>query len=84
MSESPTMDRNEREWENLGREEEPSTGVLSEIERHRVVAYLYGIGESLRVLRADRDFWLSLGPAFRVRYEEFQADLAAMRAAYRE
>lgn len=61
-----------------------STGVSSEIERHRVVAFLDGIGDSLRVLRADPDFWQSLGPAFRVRYEEFQGDLAALRAAWRK
>jgi hypothetical protein len=65
-------------------DEQPSTGVSSEIERHRVVAFLDGIGDSLRVLRADQDFWLSLGPAFRVRYEDFQGDLAALRAAWRK
>lgn len=61
---------------------QPSTEVSSEIERRRVVAFLDGIGDSLRVLRDDPDFWLSLGPAFRVRYEDFQGDLAALRAAW--
>jgi hypothetical protein len=65
-------------------DEQPSTGVLSEIERHRVVAFLVGIGDGLRVLRANPDFWLSLGPAMRVRYEDFQGDLAALRAAWRK
>lgn len=60
------------------------TGVSSEIERHRVVAFLDGIGCSLRELRADPDFWLTLGPGFRVRYEDFQGDLAALRAAWRK
>jgi hypothetical protein len=88
------MDRNEREWENLGREEESessakgcrpaTTGVSSEIDRHRVIAYLDGILASLRALRGDPKFWLGLGPAFRVRYEDFEGDLAMQRAAFRE
>lgn len=62
----------------------PSNGVSSEIERHRVIAFLDGIGDSLRVLRGNPRFWLSLGPAFRVRYEDFQGDLAALRASWRK
>ncbi len=61
-----------------------STGVSSEIERHRVVAILDVIREDLQALRGDPDFWLGLGPAFRVRYEDFQGDLAALRAAWRK
>ena len=39
---------------------------------------------SLRELRGREDFWLRLGPTFRARYEDFQGDLAMLRAAYRE
>lgn len=60
-----------------------STGVSSEIERRRVCAFLDGISDSLRALRADSEFWLSLGPSLRVRYEDFQGDLAALRIAWR-
>ena len=137
---SPTSDKREREWENLGnyrtpstgvssergalsetekvnpwiqsvpRVQKPSTGVSSEIERgtaqtfespmqndasalkgladeqerRRVVAYLDGLLASLRSLREDQKFWLGLGPAFRCRYEDFQGDLAMLKAAYRE
>jgi hypothetical protein len=62
----------------------PSTGVSSEIECRRVVAYLDGLLASMRSLREEQKFWLGLGPAFRVRYEDFQGDLAMLRAAYRE
>lgn len=65
-------------------EKQTSIGVSSEIERHRVEAYLTGLLDSLRALRADPEFWLSLGPAMRVRYEDFQGDLAALRAAWRK
>lgn len=64
--------------------EQASTGVSSEIERRWVIAYLEGISASLRALRAEPKFWLGLGPAFRVRFEDFQGDLAMLRAAYRE
>lgn len=60
-----------------------STAVSSEIERHRVQAYLTGLLDSLRALREDPEFWFSLGPAMRVRYQDFQGDLAALRAAWR-
>lgn len=62
----------------------PSTGVSSEIDRRRVVVRLDEALNALRGLRADQGFWLSLGPGFRVRYEDFQGDLAAMRVAWRE
>ena len=65
-------------------DEQTSTGVSSEIERLRVVAFLDGIVDSLRALRCNPRFWLSLGPAFRGRYEDFQGDLAALRASWRE
>ena len=65
-------------------DEHTSTEVSSEIERHRVVAFLDGIGDSLRVLRGNPRFWLSLGPAFRGRYEDFQGDIAALRVSWRE
>lgn len=65
-------------------DEHTSTEVSSEIERRLTVALLAVIGDSLRVLRDDTHFWLSLGPAFRVRYEDFQGDLAALRASWRE
>lgn len=78
------MDRNEREWENLGKEERPSTGVSSEIERRRVVVQLDTALNALRSLRAEQRFWLGLGPAFRARFEDFQGDLAGLLAAYRE
>lgn len=61
-----------------------STGVSSEIERRRVLVSLDQALTSLRTLRDDQRFWLGLGPAFRVRFEDFQGDLAMLRAAYRE
>jgi len=61
-----------------------STGVSSEIERHRVEAYLTGLLDSLRALRQDEGFWRNLIPAMRVRYEDFQGDLAVLRAAWRK
>jgi hypothetical protein len=64
-------------------DEQTSTGVSSEIERRRVIAYLDEISASLRALRGDPKFWPGLGPAFRARYEDFQGDLAGLRAAYR-
>lgn len=78
------MDRNEREWENLGREGKPSAGVLSEIERRRVVDHLGMVLEILRDLRENQKLWLSMGPEFRVRFEDFQGDLAALRASWRK
>ena len=61
-----------------------STGVSSEIERRRVIVSLDQALTALRTLRDDQRFWLGLGPAFRVRFEDFQGDLAMLRAAYRE
>lgn len=61
-----------------------STGVSLEIERRNVLAYLDGIGASLRALRENRAFWGGLAPSFRVQYEDFQGELAMLRAAYRE
>lgn len=62
----------------------PSPALATEIERRRVAAYLEGISASLRALRGEPRFWLKLGPAFRVRYEDFQGDLAMLIVAYRE
>jgi hypothetical protein len=64
--------------------EKPSTGVSSENERRAVYQYLTGIGIALREVREMPEFWHSLGPAFRVRFEDFQGDLAALRAAWRK
>ena len=61
-----------------------STGVSSEIERRRVIVSLDQALTALRTLRDDQRFWLGLGPGFRVRFEDFQGDLAMLRAAYRE
>lgn len=62
----------------------PSTGVSSEIELRKVREHLDRLSDSMRALRAEPKFWLSLGPAFRVRYEDFQGDLAALRVAWRK
>ena len=64
--------------------EKPSTGVSSEIERRRLLVSLDQALTALRTMRADEKFWLGLGPAFRVRFEDLQGDLAMLRAAYRE
>jgi hypothetical protein len=61
-----------------------STGVSSEIERRRVIVSIDQALTALRTLRDTQQFWLGLGPAFRVRFEDFQGDLAMLRAAYRE
>jgi len=65
-------------------ERKPLTGVWSEIERRRVDGQLRLVQEVLRDLRDDQRFWLSMGPKFRVRYEDFQGDLAALRASFRK
>ena len=65
-------------------ERKPLTGVWSEIERRRVVDHLGMMLEILRDLREDRRFWLSMGPKFRVRFEDFQGDMAALRASFRK
>jgi hypothetical protein len=54
------------------------------MERQEVIDVLAVVISSLRALRDDRGFWLTLGPAFRVQYEDFQGDLAALRAAWRK
>jgi len=65
-------------------ERKPLTGVWSEIERRMVDGQLRLVLEVLRDLREDQRFWLSMGPEFRVRYEDFQGDLAALRASFRK
>ena len=65
-------------------ERKPLTGVWSEIERRMVDGQLRLVLEVLRDLRGDGRFWLSMGPEFRVRYEDFQGDLAALRASFRD
>lgn len=60
-----------------------STGVSSEIDGNRVSAYLAVILDTMRALRGEAEFWTRLGPAFRVRFEDFQSELAAMRVAFR-
>lgn len=71
--------------QSMEREElKPSTGVLSETERLRIYGTLCRLSGELHALRGDPRFWLSLGPGFRVRYEDFQGDLAAVRAAWRK
>jgi hypothetical protein len=79
-------DRRRGEMRARQDEHTPSSlnGVSSEIDRRRVVSILCGIGDSLMELRASPDFWTGLGPAFRVRYEDFQADLATLRSAWRK
>jgi len=64
--------------------EQPSTGVWSEIERRRVDGQLRLVQGVLRDLREDQRFWLIMAPKFRVRYEDFQGDLAALRACFRK
>lgn len=61
-----------------------SSEVSTEIGRRRVIVQLDLALNALRAMREDQRFWLGLGPAFRGRYEDFQGDLAMLRAAYRE
>jgi hypothetical protein len=65
-------------------ERKPSSGVSSEIERRRVYDSLVKTRVLLADLRADQKFWLSLGPAFRVRFANFQDELAVLREEYRK
>jgi len=65
-------------------ERKPLTGVLSESERLRVFDQLWMVLEILRDLRENQRLWLSMGPEFRVRFEDFQGDLAALRASWRK
>lgn len=81
---SSEIERGRRGDVSPGVELRLSRGMEDEQHRHRVVAYLDGLLASLRSLRDDQKFWLGLGPAFRVRFEDFQGDLAMLRAAYRE
>jgi hypothetical protein len=66
------------------RPEATSTGESSEIERRRVYDSLVRTRVLLADLRADRGFWLSLGPTFRERYAKFQDELAVLREGYQK
>jgi hypothetical protein len=57
----------------------PSTVVLSGIDERGVSAYLGVLLDTMRALRGEAEFWCRLGPAFRVRFEDFQSELATMR-----
>ena len=65
-------------------ERKPLTGVWSEIDKRRVSAYLVVVLDTMRALRSEPEFWVQLGPALRVRFEDFQGDLAALRASFRK
>jgi hypothetical protein len=78
------MDRNEREWENLGKEEVSSSGVSSGIKRRVVLEHLTALLSTMRELRDLPGFWYYLGPSARVRFEDFQGELAALLAELRE
>ena len=60
-----------------------STSVSSGIDERRVSAYLAVVLDTMRALRSEPEFWAQLGPALRVRFEDFQSDLGAVRAAFR-
>jgi hypothetical protein len=60
-----------------------STGESAEIERRRTEDYLIMVVEGMHELRRRPEFWVSLGPAFRVRYEEFHSELVGLRATWR-
>jgi hypothetical protein len=61
-----------------------TTGVSSEIESSRILANLGVLLDTMRALRGEADFWTRLPPSYRVRFEDLQGDLAALRAAYRK
>jgi len=63
--------------------ESASTAVSSGIDERRVSAYLAVVLDTMRALRSEPEFWVQLGPALRVRFEDFQSDLAAVRASFR-
>jgi hypothetical protein len=63
--------------------EQPSNGESSAATRLRVMTTLDVAMVALRELRDTDDFWLALGPAYRIRYEDFQADLASARISWR-
>jgi len=48
-----------------------------------VSAYLAVVLDTMLALRREPEFWVQLGPALRVRFEDFQSDLAAVRASFR-
>lgn len=50
----------------------------------RVLSSLESVLVGLRELRGTPEFWQQLAPGLRVRYEDFQGDLAAMRSSWRE
>ena len=60
-----------------------STAVSSEVEKRRVSDYLAVVLDAMQALRREPEFWVQLGPALRVRFEDFQSDLAAVRASFR-
>jgi hypothetical protein len=61
----------------------PSTGVSSGIERRVVLEHLTALLSTMRELRDLPGFWYYLGPTVRVRFEDFQGELAALRAELR-
>ena len=61
-----------------------STSVSSGIDERRVSAYLAVVLDTMRALRSEPEFWVQLGPALRVRFEDFQSELAAVRASFRK
>ena len=63
--------------------ESTSTAESSEVDKGRVSAYLAVVLDTMRALRSEPEFWVQLGPALRVRFEDFQSDLAAVRASFR-
>jgi hypothetical protein len=65
-------------------DEHPSNGVSSEIERRRTWDFLIMVIEGMNELRRRPEFWVSLGPAFRVRFEDFQDELVGLRVAWRK
>jgi hypothetical protein len=65
-------------------ERKPSSGVSSEIERRRTGDLLMMVIEGMHELRRAPAFWVSLGPAFRVQFEDFQGNLSVIRSAWRK
>jgi hypothetical protein len=63
---------------------QPSTGASSVIERRVVLEHLTALLSTMRELRDLPGFWYYLGPTVRVRFEDFQGELAALRAELRE
>jgi hypothetical protein len=71
-------------WDELYELPKPSAAVLSEVERRRTVDFLIMVIEGMHELRRRPEFWVALGPAFRVRFEDFQGELVGLRAAWRK